>query len=103
MPRSGIVPYPVRSPVPAFRFSRRALLSIGYYGVAASLFSQSREALGARIASDNAGRISLMGISLQYYEAIHSQIGDVLTNVVILIVTLGWSFLGVRRELFSHN
>jgi len=51
----------------------------------------------------NVGRMSLMGISVQHYQAIHSQIGDAVTNAMILIVTLGWSFLGVRRELFSRT
>jgi hypothetical protein len=51
----------------------------------------------------NVGRMSLMGMSLQHYEAIHSQFGDAVTNAMILIVTLGWSFLGVRRELFSRT
>jgi hypothetical protein len=50
----------------------------------------------------NVGRLSVMGISLRHYEVIHSQIGDAITNGMILVVTLGWSFLGVRRELFSH-
>jgi hypothetical protein len=51
----------------------------------------------------NVGRLSMMGISLQHYEILHSQIGDALADGMILIVTLGWSFLGVRRELFSHT
>ena len=50
----------------------------------------------------NVGRMSLMGISVRHYEAIHSQIGDAFTNAMILAVTLGWSLLGVRRELFSR-
>jgi hypothetical protein len=50
----------------------------------------------------NVGRMSLMGISLQHYEAIHSQIGDSVAGALILAVTLGWSLLGARRELFSR-
>jgi hypothetical protein len=50
----------------------------------------------------NVGRLSAMGISVRHYEAIHSQIGNSVTDAVILILTLGWSFLGVRRELFSR-
>jgi hypothetical protein len=50
----------------------------------------------------NVGRLSAMGISVRHYEAIHSQIGNTVTDAVILILTLGWSFLGVRRELFSR-
>jgi hypothetical protein len=51
----------------------------------------------------NVGRMSVMGISVQHYEAIHNQIGGAVTNAMILIITLGWSLLGVRRELFSHT
>ena len=47
----------------------------------------------------NVGRMSLMGISVRHYEAVHSQIGNAVTDALILIVTLGWSFLGARREL----
>jgi len=50
----------------------------------------------------NVGRLSAMGISLGHYEAIHSQIGSAVTDALILTLTLGWSFLGVRRELFSR-
>jgi hypothetical protein len=50
----------------------------------------------------NVGRLSAMGMSLQHYEAIHNKIGDAVTDAMILILTLGWSFLGVRRELFSR-
>jgi len=51
----------------------------------------------------NVARMSLMGVSLQHYEAIHSQIGDSVVGALILAVTLGWSLLGARRELFSRT
>jgi hypothetical protein len=50
----------------------------------------------------NVGRLSAMGLSPRHYEAIHSRIGDAVAETLILILTLGWSFLGVRRELFSR-
>jgi hypothetical protein len=50
----------------------------------------------------NVARLSAMGISLQHYEAIHGQIGNSITDATILALTLGWSVLGVRRELFSR-
>jgi hypothetical protein len=56
----------------------------------------------ACVTAINIGRMSLMGISLGHYEAIHSQIGDFVANALILAVTLGWSILGARRELFSR-
>lgn len=51
----------------------------------------------------NVGRLSAMGLSLRHYQAIHSQIGDAVADALILLLTLGWSFLGVRRELFSRT
>jgi hypothetical protein len=51
----------------------------------------------------NVGRLSLMGISLRHYEAIHSQLGDAVTDAMILAATLGWSLLGARREIFSRT
>lgn len=47
----------------------------------------------------NVGRMSLMGINVRHYEAVHSQVGDAVTNTLILVVTLGWSFWGARHEL----
>ncbi len=80
--------------------------------ITVSEFAGHRRALGdlwwcllacGSVLAINVGRMSLMGISVQHYQAIHSQIGDAVTNAMILIVTLGWSFLGVRRELFSRT
>jgi hypothetical protein len=50
----------------------------------------------------NVARMSAMGISVQRYEVIHNQIGDAVTNAIILILTLGWSLLGLRHEIFSR-
>lgn len=50
----------------------------------------------------NVGRMSIMGLSLRHYEALHSPIGEALTSAMILVATLGWSLLGARRELFSR-
>jgi hypothetical protein len=46
----------------------------------------------------NVARIGLMAISERYYNAIHSQIGEVITNLLILGLTLTICLLGVRRE-----
>ena len=51
----------------------------------------------------NVGRMSMMGLSLQHYEALHSPIGNAATNAIILVATLGWSLLGVRRDLFCRT
>ena len=57
----------------------------------------------ASIIAVNVTRISLMGLSRSYYEAIHSQWGDLVTNSIMLVLMIGVSVLGARRELFSHG
>jgi exosortase/archaeosortase family protein len=56
----------------------------------------------ASIIAVNVTRISLMGLSRSYYEAIHSQWGDLVTNSIMLVLMVGVSVAGARRELFSH-
>jgi hypothetical protein len=50
----------------------------------------------------NVTRISLMGLSTAHYYAIHSPLGDAVTNIVILGLTATICVLGVRREAFSR-
>jgi exosortase/archaeosortase family protein len=50
----------------------------------------------------NVTRISLMGLDHSHYNAIHSQTGDAITSVIILVLTVGISVLGVKREMFSR-
>src|SRR5262249_5648607 len=68
--------------------------------ITVSEFSGHRRALGdlwwcllvcGSVLAINVGRMSVMGISLRHYEAVHSQVGDAITNAMILVVTLGWS------------
>jgi hypothetical protein len=54
----------------------------------------------ASVVAVNVTRISLMGLNLSYYAAIHSQIGDAITNSIILALTVAICVLGVRREFF---
>jgi hypothetical protein len=54
----------------------------------------------ASIIAVNVARISLMGLSHSYHEAIHSQWGDLVTNSTMLILMIGVSMMGARRELF---
>jgi hypothetical protein len=56
----------------------------------------------ASIIAVNVTRISLMGLSRSYYEAIHSQRGDLVTNSTMLILMIGVSVMGARRELFPR-
>jgi exosortase/archaeosortase family protein len=50
----------------------------------------------------NVIRISVMGLDLSYYYAIHNVVGDTITNAIIFGLTVGISVLGFRREIFSR-
>ncbi len=56
----------------------------------------------ASAAAVNVIRITLMGVSLSYYAAIHSPMGDTVVNIILLSLSIGICMLGVRRELFSR-
>lgn len=49
----------------------------------------------------NVTRITLMGLSLSHYDAIHSPLGDIIVNVITLSLAAGISILGVKRDAFS--
>ena len=50
----------------------------------------------------NVTRITLMGLSQMHYQMLHGQLGDAITNFLILAVTAGICALGVKRELLSR-
>jgi exosortase/archaeosortase family protein len=50
----------------------------------------------------NITRISIMGLSDWDYQAVHGPWGNTFTNVLMLILIVGFCLLGVRRELFSR-
>ncbi|CAH1668750.1 conserved membrane hypothetical protein [Hyphomicrobiales bacterium] len=50
----------------------------------------------------NVMRISIQGISQWHYDAFHGQWGDMISNMIILGLTLCFSLSGVRRELFHR-
>jgi hypothetical protein len=56
----------------------------------------------ASVIAVNVSRISLMGMSRSNYIAIHSQWGDLVTNSIMLVLMVGVSVLGARREIFSR-
>jgi exosortase/archaeosortase family protein len=56
----------------------------------------------ASVITVNVVRISLMGLSRSHYEALHSEWGDMVSNSVMLVLMIGFSVLGARRELFSR-
>jgi hypothetical protein len=50
----------------------------------------------------NVARISLMGLSEWHYITVHGPWGEVVGNTIILGLIVGFSVLGVRRELFRR-
>ena len=50
----------------------------------------------------NVSRISLMGLSQWHYRMIHGEWGDLVGNTLMLLLIVGFSLLGSRRELFSR-
>jgi hypothetical protein len=56
----------------------------------------------ASVIAVNVTRIGLMGLSQSHYEAIHSPLGDLVVNSVMLALMVGFSVLGARRELFAR-
>ena len=50
----------------------------------------------------NVTRISLMGLSQWHYDVVHGEWGDLVTNTLMLLLIVGFSVLGARRELFSR-
>jgi hypothetical protein len=53
---------------------------------------------GAAVIIVNVTRISLMGLSQRHYEMFHSQMGDSVTNLLLMGLILGICILGVRSE-----
>lgn len=50
----------------------------------------------------NVTRISIQGLSQWHYATFHSSWGDAIGNTIILSLMVGFSMLGVRRELFRR-
>jgi len=51
----------------------------------------------------NVTRMSIMGISPSYYALLHNPFGEMVVNLIILGVTVGFCMIGVRREIFSRT
>jgi exosortase/archaeosortase family protein len=56
----------------------------------------------ASVVAVNVVRISLMGLDVSHYDAIHGTLGDVIANTAILGLTVTISLWGVRGEAFSR-
>jgi hypothetical protein len=50
----------------------------------------------------NVSRMGLMAQGLDYYEAIHSPRGDLIGNLIFVVVVLAICLGGVRREIFNR-
>jgi hypothetical protein len=57
----------------------------------------------ASVIAVNVTRISVMGLGRSYYDAIHNEWGDFVTNTLMLAFMVTFSLLGVRREVFSRG
>jgi exosortase/archaeosortase family protein len=56
----------------------------------------------ASVVAVNVSRMAAMGLNQDYYESLHNQWGEPVTNVIILALIVGISALGVRRELLQR-
>lgn len=56
----------------------------------------------AAVVAVNVTRMSLMGLSISHYRAIHGETGDIVTSWIILMLTIGISVFGLRREIFPR-
>jgi hypothetical protein len=54
----------------------------------------------ASVIAVNVTRMEMMGLSERNYDIIHSNYGDLFTNVIICALMIGICLLGVRRELY---
>jgi hypothetical protein len=57
----------------------------------------------AAVVAVNVTRISLMGLSQEHYRMIHSQLGDTVTNLLLLGLIVGVCLLGARRDPFIRT
>jgi hypothetical protein len=51
----------------------------------------------------NITRISVMGLSQWHYNFIHSQGSDIVVNLIVVVLAVGISLLGVRRDLLCST
>jgi exosortase/archaeosortase family protein len=56
----------------------------------------------ASVVAVNIARIAIMGLSHWHYVTFHYGWGSTVISTVILVLTVGITMLGVRRELLSH-
>jgi hypothetical protein len=57
----------------------------------------------ASVIAVNVTRISLMGVSRDFFNVIHGERGDLVTNTVMLVLMVTFSVIGARRELFARS
>jgi hypothetical protein len=59
--------------------------------------------IGESIVAFNVSRIALMGRSQAHYELIHSELGFVVGNFLLLSLMLGICLLGAKRDVFARS
>jgi hypothetical protein len=47
----------------------------------------------------NVARMALMAVDLRVFELVHSDLGDAVAATMIFAAIVGWSLVGVRREI----
>jgi hypothetical protein len=57
---------------------------------------------GASVVAVNVTRIAMTGLSYGHYEVIHTKWGEMVEGPIFLILIIGFSVIGARRELFSR-
>ncbi len=57
----------------------------------------------ASVVAINVTRVGMMGLSHLRYDEIHNYWGDAVANAIILGLTICFTLLGVRRELFART
>lgn len=56
----------------------------------------------ASVVAINVTRIAVTGLSQAHYQAIHNEWGEMILNTIMMVFIVGFSVLGVRRELFAR-
>jgi hypothetical protein len=56
----------------------------------------------ASVVAVNVGRLSLMGLNHEIFDTLHGPWGEAAANIIMLTLAIGFSALGVRRELLAR-
>jgi hypothetical protein len=56
----------------------------------------------AAVITVNVTRMSIMGLSPGYYQLLHDPSGELVVNIIILLIVFGFCLFGVRRDVFAR-